>query len=130
MRWKRSWPPDWAKGKSSEFVQPDEVHSSQMLSKPALTSVAGLVSRQLTRSAKAATGPGSDAAPGDGDGQMGLASAEIMLAEREELGANSSFGRLESGPGEREGCREHVLPGPTIVSNRVSACGILRLTRS
>ena len=65
-------------GQISEFVQDDEVHPGQMLGKPALTSVAGLdleAVDKVDHIEEAATGTGSDAAPGDGDDQMGLAGA-------------------------------------------------------
>ena len=66
------------KGQISEFVQDDEVHPGQMLSKPALTSVAGLnleAVDEVDDIIEAATGTGSDAGSRDGDGQMGLAGA-------------------------------------------------------
>src|SRR5581483_11154664 len=64
------------KGQISEFVQHDEVHPGQMLGKPALTSVAGLALEavdEVDHVVEAATGTGSDAAPGDCDGQMSFA---------------------------------------------------------
>ena len=66
------------KGQISELVQDDEVHPGQMLGKPALPSVAGLdleAVDEIDHVVEAATGTGSDAAPGDCDGQMGLAGA-------------------------------------------------------
>jgi len=66
------------KGQISEFVQDDEVHPGQMLSKPALTSVAGLnleAVDEVDDIIEAAAGTGSAAGSRDGDGQMGLAGA-------------------------------------------------------
>jgi hypothetical protein len=66
------------KGQISEFVQNDEVHLGQMLGEPPLRPVAGLdfeAVDKVDHVVEAPTGAGSDAAPGDCDGQMGLAGA-------------------------------------------------------
>jgi hypothetical protein len=67
-----------SKGQISEFVQNDEVHPGQMLGEPPLPSVAGLDLEpvdEVDHVVEAPTSTGSDAAPGDCDGQMGLAGA-------------------------------------------------------
>ena len=62
----------------AEFVEDDEVHPGQMLGDTTLPSVAGLdleAVDEVDHVVEAAAGTGSDAASGDGDGQMGLAGA-------------------------------------------------------
>ena len=62
----------------AEFVEDDEVHASQMIGEPTLPSIAGLdleAVDEIDHVVEATTGTGSDAAPGDGDDQMGLAGA-------------------------------------------------------
>src|SRR6202047_1244638 len=60
----------------AEFVEDDEVHSGQMLGNTTLPSVAGLdleAVDEVDYVVEAAASAGSDAASGNGDGQMGLA---------------------------------------------------------
>jgi len=62
----------------AEFVEDDEVHPGQMLSDTTLPSVAGLDLQavdEVDHVVEATAGTGSDAASGNGDGQMGLAGA-------------------------------------------------------
>jgi hypothetical protein len=62
----------------TEFVEDDEFHPGQMLGDTTLPSVAGLdleAVDKVDHIVEAATGTGSDAASGDCDSQMGLASA-------------------------------------------------------
>jgi hypothetical protein len=66
------------KGQVTEFVEDDEVHPGQMLGEPPLPSVAGLDLQavdEVDHIVEAPAGTGSDAAPGDCDGQMGFAGA-------------------------------------------------------
>ncbi len=65
-------------GQIAEFVEDDEVHPGQMISEPTLSCVAGLGLEpvdEIDHIVEAATGAGTDAASGDGDGKMGLAGA-------------------------------------------------------
>lgn len=65
-------------GQIAEFIQHDEVHPGQMLGEPSLPSVAGLgleAIDEVDYVEEAAAGTGSDAASGDGNGQVGLACA-------------------------------------------------------
>src|ERR1700724_4019156 len=60
----------------AEFVEDDEVHPGQMLGDTTLPSVAGLDLQavdEVDHVVEAAASAGSDAASGNGDGQMGLA---------------------------------------------------------
>ena len=60
----------------AEFVENDEVHSSELISDPTLPSVTGLDLEpvdEIDHVVEPATGAGADAASGDGNGQMGLA---------------------------------------------------------
>jgi hypothetical protein len=62
----------------AEFVEDDEVHPGQMLGDTTLPSVAGLDLQaidEIDHVEEAPAGTGSDAASGNGDGQMGLAGA-------------------------------------------------------
>ena len=62
----------------AEFVEDDEVHAGQMIGEPALPSVAGLGLEpvdEIDDVVEAAAGAGSDAASGDGNGQVGFAGA-------------------------------------------------------
>ena len=62
----------------AEFVENDEVHSSELIGDPTLPSVTGLDLEpidEIDHVIESATGAGSDAASGDGNGQMGLAGA-------------------------------------------------------
>ena len=62
----------------AEFVENDEVHSSELIGDPALPSVTGLDLEpvdEIDHVVEPATGAGADAASGDGNGQMGLAGA-------------------------------------------------------
>src|ERR1700730_9469835 len=62
----------------AELVENDEVHPGQMLGDATLPSVAGLDLQavdEVDDVVEATTGPGSDAASGDGDGEMGFAGA-------------------------------------------------------
>src|SRR3979411_736813 len=62
----------------AEFVEDDEVHPGQMLGDTTLSSVAGLDLQavdEVDHVVEAAASTGSDAASGNGDGQMGLAGA-------------------------------------------------------
>src|SRR5207344_1665338 len=62
----------------AEFVEDDEVHPGQMLGDTTLPSVAGLDLQaidEVDHVVEATAGTGSDAASGDGNGQMGLAGA-------------------------------------------------------
>ena len=62
----------------AEFVEDDEVHPGQMLGDTTLASVAGLDLQavdEVDHVVEAAASAGSDAASGNGDGQMGLAGA-------------------------------------------------------
>jgi len=59
----------------AEFIQHDEVHPGQMLGEPTLSSIAGLgleAIDEVDYVEEAAAGTGSDAASGDGNGQMGF----------------------------------------------------------
>src|SRR4051812_18171415 len=65
-------------GQIAEFIQHDEVHPGQMLGEPTLPSIAGLgleAIDEVDDVEEAAAGTGSDAASGDGDGQVGFACA-------------------------------------------------------
>ena len=62
----------------AKLVEDDEVHPGQMLGDTTLPSVAGLDLQavdEVDHVVEATAGTGSDAASGDGDGQMGLAGA-------------------------------------------------------
>src|SRR5258705_589675 len=62
----------------AEFVEDDEVHPGQMLGNTALPSVAGLDLQavdEVDHVVEAPASAGSNAASGNGDGQMGLAGA-------------------------------------------------------
>jgi hypothetical protein len=62
----------------AEFVENDEVHSSELVGDATLPSVTGLNFEpvyEIDYVVEPATGTGADATSGDGDGQMGLASA-------------------------------------------------------
>jgi hypothetical protein len=62
----------------AELVEDDEVHPGQMLGDATLPSVAGLDLQAIDEVdyvVEAASGAGSDAASGNGDGEMGLAGA-------------------------------------------------------
>jgi hypothetical protein len=64
------------KGQIAEFIQHDEVHPGQMLGEPSLPSVAGLgleAIDEIDHVEEAAAGTRSDAASGDGNGQVGFA---------------------------------------------------------
>ncbi|MCS3929300.1 hypothetical protein M2175_004331 [Bradyrhizobium elkanii] len=65
-------------GQIAEFIQHNEVHPGQMLGEPSLPSVAGLgleAIDEVDYVEEAAAGTGSDAASGDGNGQVGFACA-------------------------------------------------------
>jgi hypothetical protein len=65
-------------GQITEFVQHDEVHPGQVLGEPSLPSVASLgleAIDEIDDVVEAAAGAGSDAASGDGNGQMGFTCA-------------------------------------------------------
>ena len=68
-------------GQIAEFIQHDEVHPGQMLGEPSLPSVAGLGLEPLDEVdyVEAAAGTGSDAASGDGNGQVGFAWHYVAL---------------------------------------------------
>src|SRR5262245_52099946 len=60
----------------AEFIKDDEVHTSEVICEAALTSVArlGLKSiNEIDHVVEPTAGAGSDAASGNGDGQVGLA---------------------------------------------------------
>src|SRR5271156_6877727 len=62
----------------AEFVESDEVHSSELIGDPTLPSVTALGLEpvdEIDHVVEPATGAGADAASGNGDGQMGLAGA-------------------------------------------------------
>jgi hypothetical protein len=62
----------------AELIEDDEVHPGQMFGDATLPSVAGLNLQAIDEVdyvVEAASGAGSDAASGNGDGQMGLAGA-------------------------------------------------------
>jgi hypothetical protein len=62
----------------AEFVKDDEVHSSELIGEPPLPSVTGLGLKPIDEIDHIVEPPadtGSDAASGDGNGQMGLARA-------------------------------------------------------
>ena len=61
----------------AEFIENDEVHSSELIGDPTLPSVTGLGLKpvdEIDHVVKPSTDAGADAASGDGNGQMGLAS--------------------------------------------------------
>jgi hypothetical protein len=65
-------------GQIAEFIQHDEVHPGQTLGESSLPSVAGLgleAIDEIDYVEEAAAGTGSDAACGDGNGQVGFACA-------------------------------------------------------
>src|ERR1700724_3984807 len=65
-----------SKRQVAEFVEDDEVHPGQMLGDTTLPSVTGLDLQavdEVDHVVEAAASAGSDAASGNGDGQMGLA---------------------------------------------------------
>src|SRR5436305_6489787 len=62
----------------AQLVENDEVHAGQMLGEPSLPTVAGLglePVNEVDHVVEASSGAIADATSGDGDGQMGLASA-------------------------------------------------------
>jgi hypothetical protein len=62
----------------AEFVENDEVHSSELIGDPTLPSVTGLDLEpvdEIDHVVEPATGAGTDTASGDGNGQMSLAGA-------------------------------------------------------
>ena len=67
-----------SEGQIAEFVENDEVHSSELVGDATLPSVTGLDLEpvdEIDHVVEPAPGAGADAASGDGNGQMGLASA-------------------------------------------------------
>jgi len=74
-----------SEGQIAKFIEDNEVHPGEVIGDPALAAVAGLGLEPVDEidhvvEPPADTGP--DAAPGDGDGQMGLAGAgraSVML---------------------------------------------------
>ena len=66
------------KGQIAEFVEDDEVHPRQVLGKPALVAVACLGLEpvdEVDDVVEPAAGAGTNATAGNGDGEMGFASA-------------------------------------------------------
>ena len=62
----------------AEFVENDEVHSRELIGDPTLPSITGLDLEpidEIDHVVEPATGAGTDAASGDGNGHMGLAGA-------------------------------------------------------
>ncbi|GAB1717954.1 MAG: hypothetical protein NTAFB05_29960 [Nitrobacter sp.] len=79
----------------SELVQHDEVHPGQMFGKPALTSITGLALEaidEVDHVVEAATGTGSDATSGDGDGQVSLTCASATNQHDVALLGNETAG--------------------------------------
>ena len=72
----------------AEFVEDDEVHAGQMVGEPALAAVAGLGLEpvdEIDDVVEPAAGAATDAASGDGDGQMGLAGTGTGAADARRL---------------------------------------------
>src|SRR6202051_2992372 len=71
-------PSGLSEGQIAEFVENDEIHSSELISDPTLPSVTGLDLEpvdEIDHVVEPATGAGADAASGDGNAHMGLAGA-------------------------------------------------------
>jgi hypothetical protein len=111
------------KGKISRFVQDDKVHPGEMLSKPALPSVAGLgleAVDEVDHIVEAATGAGSDATSGDCDGQMGLARAstanehDVALLSDEAAASKVVDERLVDRCASRTGSRRYPWRAATL----------------
>ena len=67
-----------SEGQIAKFVEDDEVHAGQVVGEPALAAGAGLGLEpvdEIDHVVEPAAGAGSDAASGNGDGKMRLASA-------------------------------------------------------
>ena len=65
-----------SEGQIAKFVEDDEVHAGQVVCEPALAAGAGLGLEpvdEIDHVVEPAAGTATDAASGDGDGQMGLA---------------------------------------------------------
>ena len=119
----------------AELVENDEVHSRELISDPTLPSIAGLDLEpvdEVDHVVEPATGPGADAASGDGDGQMGLAGAgqdSITMpgVRRSRSGSairfildTAKWCRSRSGGGsqaritDRDSARRHAGSGPVL----------------
>ena len=65
----------------AEFVEDDEVHARQMIGEPTLPSVAGLgleLVDEIDDAVEPSAGAGTDAASGDGDGEMGVCTENFI----------------------------------------------------
>src|ERR1700704_1020326 len=72
----QEWPAGLSEGQIAKFVEDDEVHAGQVVGEPALAAGAGLGFEpvdEIDHVVEPTAGTATDAASGDGDGQMGLA---------------------------------------------------------
>ena len=77
-----------SEGQIAKFVEDDEVHAGQMVGEPALAAGAGLGLEpvdEIDDVVEPAAGTSTDAASGDGDGQMGLAGTGPGAADARRL---------------------------------------------